>query len=114
MTIRKAETITGLDIIAENRRGIWYYTGMDGTATVAASWSESPRVALLELIQKAYRIRSQQAMERDNYRCVRCGSLDGLQAHHIISRSRGRSDLMSALQTLCCRCHQQQHAWSTK
>jgi len=48
-----------------------------------------------------------EVMKRDNYRCTRCGTKAGLQAHHIIPASIC-ADLRYAVfngQTLCEGCH---------
>lgn len=47
-------------------------------------------------------------LERDNYRCRRCGSAagaDGLQVHHIIPRNMGGTDSIPNLSSLCVPCH---------
>jgi 5-methylcytosine-specific restriction endonuclease McrA len=49
----------------------------------------------------------QQALRRDDWRCVRCGSRHGLEIDHI-QPVRDRPDLgfsLDNLQTLCGRCH---------
>ena len=47
-------------------------------------------------------------LERDNYRCRRCGraaGADGLEVHHIIPRKLGGGDAMPNLATYCVPCH---------
>ena len=56
----------------------------------------------------AYRARRQEALERDQHRCVRCGSC-GLQVHHRVKRSVARDDRLQNLETLCERCHDNEH-----
>lgn len=43
--------------------------------------------------------------ERDGGRCIFCGSAHGLQAAHIVPRSRGGMGRKENLVTLCWRCH---------
>ncbi len=43
--------------------------------------------------------------ERDGGRCIFCGSVHGLQAAHIVPRSRGGIGCVQNLVTLCWRCH---------
>src|SRR5579872_895104 len=57
-----------------------------------------------------YEKRRREVLKRDEYACVRCGSADRLQVHHIRKRSLGRDDRLSALETLCFSCHQREHS----
>ena len=53
---------------------------------------------------------SRAVRERDGYRCSYCGSLNlVLHTHHVIPLSRGGSNAMSNLTTLCERCHRAKH-----
>lgn len=53
---------------------------------------------------------SKAVRERDGYRCSRCGSPDlVLHTHHVIPLSRGGSNSMSNLTTLCEKCHTAKH-----
>jgi len=44
-------------------------------------------------------------LDRDDYRCVRCGRRGDLEVDHIIGREHGRDDSAENLQTLCRGCH---------
>lgn len=47
--------------------------------------------------------------ERDGGRCVRCGSTNKVQTHHIIPLSKGGTNHSFNLITLCESCHESQH-----
>lgn len=52
-----------------------------------------------------------ECMQRDNYKCVVCGSDNGLLVHHI-DNSRKRGELnnnLDNLVTLCRQCHAKEH-----
>lgn len=50
---------------------------------------------------------------RDNYTCQSCGAEnEELHAHHIIPKSKGGSDDMGNLVTLCKSCHESVHGYS--
>jgi len=57
-----------------------------------------------------------EAYKRDDYQCRNCGALGGsqggaeLHAHHIVPLSRGGSNVLSNLSTLCSTCHSLIHA----
>ncbi|MEK7324714.1 MAG: HNH endonuclease [Chloroflexota bacterium] len=53
--------------------------------------------------------RSRAAKRRDGYRCVECGRNTGLHAHHIVPLSKGGSNDLSNLKTLCGDCHAKNH-----
>ena len=49
-------------------------------------------------------------MERDEWRCQKCGSIENLQIHHKIKRSQRGNDSPENLVTLCAYCHMGEHA----
>lgn len=55
---------------------------------------------------------SQAVYERDNHQCVQCQSTKGIVPHHKIHRSKGGSDELDNLITLCLECHQKEHPWT--
>jgi 5-methylcytosine-specific restriction endonuclease McrA len=63
----------------------------------------------LRLDPVAYRELRQQVLERDGWRCQFCGSLAGLEAHHVELRSRLGDDSPENLITLCAACHRSAH-----
>lgn len=53
----------------------------------------------------------QAARARDNYRCQCCGKKDcRLEVHHLLPRSKGGSDKLANLITLCSECHHLAHS----
>ncbi len=71
-------------------------TTWDGHTTPAkADWAELRLVIL----------------ERDGYRCTRCGSTTHLHIHHRHSRCQGGTDEMDNLETLCGDCHMRTTPW---
>lgn len=49
------------------------------------------------------------ALERDQYRCVDCGSEDRLEVHHIVTWKPGDPHELDNLATLCVPCHRRRH-----
>lgn len=47
----------------------------------------------------------EEVLKRDGYACRKCGSKENLQIHHIKYRSKGGSDDLNNLITLCEFCH---------
>lgn len=58
----------------------------------------------------AYRTLHRTIVERDGWRCQACGSMSGLEVHHIQERSRMGDDSEANLITLCWQCHRRIHA----
>jgi len=59
-------------------------------------------------LQEYLEIRSK-ILLRDHFRCQECGYFKHLEVHHIIPRSKGGSDDLTNLVTLCQRCHAKKH-----
>ena len=51
---------------------------------------------------------SRSVKERDGFRCIKCGATENLEVHHIIPVSKGGSNSMRNLITLCHNCHKKQ------
>jgi 5-methylcytosine-specific restriction endonuclease McrA len=64
---------------------------------------------VLRLDSNAYADLRQQVLERDGWRCQRCGSLGHLEVHHQQLRSRLGEDMEKNLITLCASCHRTIH-----
>jgi 5-methylcytosine-specific restriction endonuclease McrA len=67
------------------------------------------KIKRIKLGIRAYRRIMKRVLERDDWRCQRCGSLENLQIHHQIKRSQMGNDSLENLQTLCARCHMAKH-----
>jgi len=67
---------------------------------------KSPRLRLDAI---SYRDLHRQVLERDGWRCQRCGSMHNLQVHHLRFRSQAGGDVEQNLITLCAGCHERAH-----
>ena len=67
----------------------------------------------LRLEPKSYAVLRQRVLQRDGWRCQRCGSLQNLEVHHLRSRSRLGDDAEENLITLCNPCHRGLHSASS-
>ena len=67
------------------------------------------KVKRIKLGKQVYRRLMKRVMERDGWRCQKCGSLENLQVHHTIRRSQQGNDSLENLVTLCARCHMKEH-----
>ena len=45
---------------------------------------------------------------RDGYKCVKCPNTTNLEVHHIVPVSKGGTNAMNNLITLCHKCHSKQ------
>lgn len=50
----------------------------------------------------------------DGYACTKCGATTNLHVHHRIPLSKGGSNKLANLVTLCNRCHELEHIHSHK
>jgi 5-methylcytosine-specific restriction endonuclease McrA len=64
----------------------------------------------LRLDLETYRELKLKILERDGWRCQRCGRRDRLQIHHIIRRSQSGADCEENLIVLCGECHDALHS----
>jgi 5-methylcytosine-specific restriction endonuclease McrA len=67
------------------------------------------KIKRIKLGQQIYRRLMKRVLERDGWRCQRCGSLENLQVHHKIKRSQRGNDSLENLVTLCAYCHMAEH-----
>ena len=63
----------------------------------------------IRLDADAYHRLHQEILKRDGWRCQGCGSLRGLEVHHIQRRSQSGDDSDGNLITLCSDCHRAIH-----
>ena len=63
------------------------------------------KVKRIKLGKQIYRRLMKRVLERDGWRCQKCGSLENLQVHHKIRRSQQGNDSLGNLVTLCAYCH---------
>ena len=68
------------------------------------------KVRPVRLEAEAYRNLRRQVLERDGWRCQLCGSMEGVEVHHIQRRSQAGEDLEDNLITLCSACHRRVHS----
>jgi 5-methylcytosine-specific restriction endonuclease McrA len=67
------------------------------------------KVKRIKLGKEAYRRLMRRVLDRDGWRCQKCGSLEHLQIHHKLERSAQGNDAVANLITLCAHCHLGQH-----
>ena len=53
-------------------------------------------------------------IERDGFRCVRCGTAKNLQVHHLSYDNFGQEDIEHDLVTLCRKCHEDVHRFDIR
>jgi len=70
----------------------------------------SLKLRRIRLDAEAYQKLHRQILERDGWRCQLCGSLSGLQVHHVQRRSQSGDDSGDNLITLCSTCHREIHS----
>jgi 5-methylcytosine-specific restriction endonuclease McrA len=67
------------------------------------------KVKRIKLGKQVYRRLMKRVLERDGWRCRKCGALENLQIHHKIKRSQQGNDSLDNLVTLCTYCHMEEH-----
>lgn len=87
---------------------IWHWGDGDGGAVLKYITDEFVSAGLTE--QNYISIPKEDVrttvFERDKYRCQNCGGWHNLQVDHIYPKSRGGSNNIDNLQTLCAKCNQ--------
>ena len=72
----------------------------------------NPRPRRTRLEQAAYHELRRRVLERDGWKCQRCGAAKHLQVHHQRFRAHLGNDVEDNLITLCTECHGQMHQQS--
>ena len=67
------------------------------------------KVKRIKLGKQIYRRLMKRVLERDGWRCQKCGELENLQIHHRIKRSQQGNDSLANLVTLCPCCYMAEH-----
>jgi len=67
------------------------------------------KIAAFRLDAGAYRQLRTRVLERDGWRCQKCGSRTNLEVHHRQFRSRQGDDSEDNLITVCSQCHRAIH-----
>jgi 5-methylcytosine-specific restriction endonuclease McrA len=67
------------------------------------------KVKRIKLGKQIYRRLMKRVLERDGWRCQKCGALQNLQVHHKMRRSQQGRDALANLVTLCAYCHMEEH-----
>jgi 5-methylcytosine-specific restriction endonuclease McrA len=68
-----------------------------------------PNIPRVHLDEDSYRQLRFRVLERDGWRCQRCGAMTNLEVHHAQFRSRLGWDAEDNLITLCTECHKLLH-----
>jgi len=69
--------------------------------------SKRPRIRLRS---EAYKALRREVLKRDGWKCQACGTIAGLEVHHLQRRSQLGDDSASNLITLCSECHRVLHS----
>jgi len=67
------------------------------------------KIKRIKLGRQICRRLMKRVLERDGWRCQKCGSLENLQVHHKIRRTHQGNDALANLVTLCAYCHMAEH-----
>jgi len=68
-----------------------------------------PKRRRMRLASRSYLQLREFVLQRDGWRCQFCGSIAGVEVHHIQFRSRRGQDGEENLITLCAKCHREIH-----
>lgn len=66
----------------------------------------------LRLSPEVYKVLCVAVLERDGWKCRRCGYRQNLHVHHIVFRSQMGVDESWNLVTVCSECHDKIHAYN--
>lgn len=86
-------------------------TGKFDTQLMEKPWLQEHKWAYQRGANYGYANAREHALVRDNYTCQCCGKKNcRLEVHHLLPRSRGGSDRLENLITLCSDCHHLAHS----
>jgi 5-methylcytosine-specific restriction endonuclease McrA len=67
------------------------------------------KVKRIDLGKQIYWRLMKRVLERDGWRCQKCGSLENLLVHHKMKRSQLGNDSLDNLVTVCAYCQMEEH-----
>lgn len=111
MTARKFTAINGC-VARMVAPGEWEAVDEHGAVRASCKGVREEKRALWLMSEEIYRANRFEAMKRDGWKCVQCGSPNNLTAHHKVHRGiagTNRKDDTGALVALCMACHQKVH-----
>ena len=86
-------------------------TGKFDTQLMEKPWLQEQKWAYQKGVNYGYANAREHALVRDKYTCQCCGKKNcRLEVHHLLPRSRGGSDKLANLITLCSDCHHLAHS----
>ena len=86
-------------------------TGKFDTQLMEKPWLQRHKWAYQKGVNYGYANAREHALVRDNYTCQCCGKKNcRVEVHHLLPRSRGGSDKLANLITLCTDCHHLAHS----
>ena len=86
-------------------------TGKFDTQLMEKPWLQEHKWAYQKGVNYGYTNAREHTLVRDNYTCQCCGKKNcRVEVHHLIPRSRGGSDKLANLVTLCTDCHHLAHS----
>ncbi len=109
MTRKRAERLTGYEIVGiPTLKGVTF-GAFDGPTLVAAGSGPVEWLALRSLVERVLVLHSSIALKQSSGRCARCHMRRPLQIHHRKYRSHGGTHRVENLEPLCWDCHRLIH-----
>ena len=111
MTAKRLEKITGHEVSLTQQDGQFaaaILCDCGGEAQVIYEAGRDLASVLGEICLAVYKHHSLIVMKRQRWLCHECGRRSPLSAHHVVPRSKGRSDAVSNLKGYCSDCHERE------